>query len=230
MLGRHCPKFGHTKTVRARLRAEAAAARLTARAQVAVPLPRPVGFVAGDEYKLALAFDGDRFLTPWLPVLGKRAPEVPLLQVELVRLAARAHSRRAALTRAGADAHGGLPQRGARHITGGACVVPARARGAHPGAPRAQLPARPPAHAPRAQEFRNSSHWPKHVLVHYSWREVSEVDSVAGLYVLFLAGARSPRPHDCCLRSRHPRRPRAVVRRAGQRDAGERTAAAALLR
>ena len=40
-----------------------------------------------------------------------------------------------------------------------------------------------------AQEFRNSSHWPKHVLVHYSWREVSEVDSVAGLYVLFLAGA-----------------------------------------
>ncbi len=54
-------------------------------AQVAVPLPRPVGLLPGDEYKLALAFDGDRFLTPWLTLLGKHAPEVPLVDVELVR-------------------------------------------------------------------------------------------------------------------------------------------------
>ena len=85
LLGRHCPKFGHSKTVRPRRLRWRLPAPLTARAQVAVPLPRPVGFAAGDEYKLALAFDGDRFLTQWLPVLGKRAPEVPLLQVELVR-------------------------------------------------------------------------------------------------------------------------------------------------
>ena len=77
------------------------------RTQVAVPLPRPVGFGAGDEYKLALAFDGDRFLTPWLPVLGKRAPEVPLLQVELVRRAALRLARGAALTRAAQTHTGG---------------------------------------------------------------------------------------------------------------------------
>jgi len=87
LLGRHCPKFGHSKTVRPRRQRRRPPALLTAHAQVAVPLSRPVGFAAGDEYKLALAFDGDRFLTQWLPVLGKRAPEVPLLQVELVRLA-----------------------------------------------------------------------------------------------------------------------------------------------
>ena len=85
LLGRHCPKFGHSKTVRPRRRRRRPPASLTAHSQVAVPLPRPVGFAAGDEYKLALAFDGDRFLTQWLPVLGRRAPEVPLLQVELVR-------------------------------------------------------------------------------------------------------------------------------------------------
>jgi hypothetical protein len=37
----------------------------------------------------------------------------------------------------------------------------------------------------------NETHWPKHVLVHYRWSEVAEVDSVAGLYVLFGLGARA---------------------------------------
>jgi hypothetical protein len=57
---------------------------------VAVPLPHPVGLLPGDEYKLALSFDGDRFLTPWLTVLGKRAPQVPLIEVDLVRPRTRA--------------------------------------------------------------------------------------------------------------------------------------------
>jgi hypothetical protein len=39
------------------------------------------------------------------------------------------------------------------------------------------------------QEFRNDTHWPKHVLVHYRWVEVADVDSVAGLYALFVIGA-----------------------------------------
>jgi hypothetical protein len=80
------------------------------------------------------------------------------------------------------------------------------------------------------QEFRNSSHWPKHVLVHYSWREVSEVDSVAGLYVLFLAGARSVAGACSAVRA-HPtaRRSGAVGLGAGQRDAGQRAPADTLL-
>ena len=47
----------------------------------------------------------------------------------------------------------------------------------------------PPRHLPRAQEFRNETHWPKHLLVHYHWAEVAPVDGVAGLYALFALGA-----------------------------------------
>lgn len=53
---------------------------------MAIPLPQPVGFLPGDDYKLALSFDGDRLHTPWLTLLGKSAPEVPLVEVTLVRL------------------------------------------------------------------------------------------------------------------------------------------------
>jgi hypothetical protein len=44
----------------------------------------------------------------------------------------------------------------------------------------------------------NETHWPKHVLVHYRWSEVAEVDSAAGLYVLFGLGART---NTCCART-----------------------------
>jgi hypothetical protein len=64
LLGRHCPKFGHTKTV-------------------AIPLPEPIGFAPGDEYKLALSADRDKLHTPWLTLLGKNAPAVPLVDVTL---------------------------------------------------------------------------------------------------------------------------------------------------
>ena len=42
-----------------------------------------MGFSSGDDYKLALAFDGDRFMTPWLAVMGGRAPAVPMVDVHL---------------------------------------------------------------------------------------------------------------------------------------------------
>ena len=194
-----------------------------------MPLPRPVGFAAGDEYKLALAFDGDRFLTPWLPVLGKRAAEVPLLQVELVRRAALRVCCHAALTRAPQTHTGGYLS--AVHAT--AQAVPASYLRLHAELiqvrPCSGRPACLAAHAP-LQEFRNSSHWPKHVLVHYSWREVSEVDSVAGLYVLFLAGARSAAGACSAVRANPPaRRSGAVGPGTGQRDAGQRSPADALL-
>lgn len=53
--------------------------------QVVVPVPRPVGFSAVDDYKLSLSFDGDRFVTPWLLVMGPKAPAVPLVTVRLAR-------------------------------------------------------------------------------------------------------------------------------------------------
>ena len=65
-MGQHCPKFGVKRLV-------------------AVPLPQPLGFKAADEYKLQLSFDGDSHLTPWLPIIGKRAASPPYVEVELVR-------------------------------------------------------------------------------------------------------------------------------------------------
>ena len=76
-----------------------------------MPLPRPLALRPGEEYKLALAFDGDRFLTPWLTLLGRRAPDVPLVDVELVRDARRgvqcAHSDADSRTLASAQTHTG---------------------------------------------------------------------------------------------------------------------------
>lgn len=50
-----------------------------------MPIPRPVGFSAADDYKMSLSFDHDRFVTPWVLVMGPKAPEVPLVNVHLVR-------------------------------------------------------------------------------------------------------------------------------------------------
>ena len=176
---------------------------------MALPLPRPVGFGAGDELKVSLSFDGDRFPTPWLPVLGARAPPVPLLDVQLVRGCARGVLLRAAYT---------------------ACAHRARSRGrrtraaASPPCTRRPRPCRPrtcgctasssrrvwsrcgAARLPltrlvltRAQEFQNDTHWPKHVLVQYRWEEVSDVDSVAGLYAALTLGTQrnSGGMHSC---------------------------------
>ena len=54
-----------------------------------------------------------------------------------------------------------------------------------------QLPCRPP------QDFRNATHWPKHLLVHYTWDTQHEEDEDAGLLVLFSGARRCCRPR-CC--------------------------------
>ncbi|KAG2430751.1 hypothetical protein HYH02_013590 [Chlamydomonas schloesseri] len=67
LLGQHCPRFGIDRLV-------------------AVPIPKPqLAFGKGDTYKLQFSFDGDRHLTPWLPLLGEGAPAVPLIIVTLRR-------------------------------------------------------------------------------------------------------------------------------------------------
>jgi hypothetical protein len=131
LLGHHCPRFGHSKTV-------------------ALPLPKPVGFLEGDEYKLSLAFDGDRLHTPWLKLIGAAAPKVPIVDVELLY------------------AHGTL-------LLVHAATLPVP-------------PSYTSMHAELVAEFRNASAWPKHVLVHYRWRESSRVDLENGLYALLLLG------------------------------------------
>eukprot|EP00899_Mesostigma_viride_P027498 jgi/Mesvir1/7933/Mv11855-RA.1 len=43
-------------------------------------------------------------------------------------------------------------------------------------------------HVDLEEQYRNATHWPKHVLVSYRWVQASEVDLNTGLYVLFGAG------------------------------------------
>ena len=52
---------------------------------MSLPLPEPIGFDHATDYKLQLSFDGDRIVTPWLQLIGRRAPEAPSLVVELSR-------------------------------------------------------------------------------------------------------------------------------------------------
>lgn len=74
VLGRHCPRFGQDSTV-------------------VVPLPKPVGLGQNDDYKLSLSFEGERFVTPWVAVLGFGVgqganPIFPMLRVDLVNTGA----------------------------------------------------------------------------------------------------------------------------------------------
>ena len=43
-------------------------------------------------------------------------------------------------------------------------------------------------HALLVEEFRNSTHWPKHLLVRYQWVNASPVEALKGLYVVSGAG------------------------------------------
>lgn len=51
-------------------------------------------------------------------------------------------------------------------------------------------------HAPLVREFLNATHWPKHLLVHYTWHTRHEEDEEAGLLVLF-SGAAGRRRRRC---------------------------------
>lgn len=39
-----------------------------------------------------------------------------------------------------------------------------------------------------SKQFWDQQHWPKHILVRYTWEEQSEIDVTSGLYVLFGSG------------------------------------------
>ncbi|KXZ55020.1 hypothetical protein GPECTOR_3g182 [Gonium pectorale] len=129
LLGQHCPRFGMDRLV-------------------AVPIPKPQqAFGKGDTYKLQFSFDGDRHLTPWVPLLGEGAPAVPLVVVTL--------------------------RRSGEELLGASAEVreaPAEYQERHPVL---------------VAEMRNVSHWPKHVLVHYSFDTRNDVDLDRGLYLLF---------------------------------------------
>ncbi|CAI7836434.1 unnamed protein product [Closterium sp. NIES-53] len=128
-IGRHCPRFGINR-------------------EVALPIPRPVGFeMAEHSYKMSLSVGNEKFVTPWLLVIGRKSQNVPLIEVTLT------------------------------HFAGDLRGVQAKVH----NLPHEYLER----HRQLALEFRNESHWPKHVLMRYTWNEYAEVDVTAGLLVLF---------------------------------------------
>jgi hypothetical protein len=43
-------------------------------------------------------------------------------------------------------------------------------------------------HATLYEDYKNTTHWPKHVLVHYRFHDEGDVDFNKGLYVLLTTG------------------------------------------
>ena len=115
-----------------------------------MPIPQPIGFESADEYKIQLSLDGDRLVTPWLEIIGRRAPSPPYLQLHLTRS-------------------------GDALVDVSAAVVPLTGRGSR-------------RHGRLAADFANATHWPKHLMVHYSWESRHETDVTRGLTVMFAAG------------------------------------------
>eukprot|EP00850_Spirogloea_muscicola_P022830 SM000314S12174 [mRNA] locus=s314:94888:96880:+ [translate_table: standard] len=144
-LGRHCPHFavdreargaGETLSGRDLLSPGCTAGRAP-RAQARGVQPR----------RAVQAFGKERFVTPWLFVLGRKGPDIPVVDVTL--------------------AHFAGELRGAK-----AQVAPMPSKYLH-------------LHPDIAQHYHNDSSWPKHILLRYTWKEQAEMDSKAGLYVLF---------------------------------------------
>ncbi|CAM6106541.1 unnamed protein product [Calypogeia fissa] len=63
-LGRHCPRFGMNS-------------------EVVLPLPKPTGYTGSDPYKISFSFGNERYGTPWLFVIGRKGPDVPMIDVNL---------------------------------------------------------------------------------------------------------------------------------------------------
>ena len=46
-------------------------------------------------------------------------------------------------------------------------------------------------------EFQNATHWPKHLLVQYSWKHTNPINATAGLYLIFISGTSLPKSLSC---------------------------------
>lgn len=119
---------------------------------VAIPLPKPHAELqkGKDHYKIQLSFDGDRYVTPWLKIIGNGVPVVPVVEV--------------LLTKAGDELLG---------VT--ASVTAASDAYLHQ-------------HHKLVEEFKNESHWPKHLLVRYHFKSEHEADLDRGLYIVMAIG------------------------------------------
>uniref|UniRef100_A0A5B7BM12 Uncharacterized protein n=1 Tax=Davidia involucrata TaxID=16924 RepID=A0A5B7BM12_DAVIN len=131
MIGRHCPIFAVNR-------------------EVLIPIPKPAGYTGADPYKTSFQVGREKFLIPWLLVINRKSPEVPMIDVNL--------------RYSGSDLHGVIAK---------VIDMPHHYVEIHPDI---------------RKQFWDPQHWPKHVLVRYTWVEQSEIDVTSGFYVLFGSG------------------------------------------
>ncbi|KAF3333592.1 hypothetical protein FCM35_KLT01283 [Carex littledalei] len=64
VVGRYCPVFAVNK-------------------EVLMPIPKPVGFTGADPYKLSFQIGHEKVYVPWLYVINRKSPEVPMIDFHL---------------------------------------------------------------------------------------------------------------------------------------------------
>lgn len=131
MIGHHCPIFGVNR-------------------EVLIPIPKPTGYTGADPYKISFQVGREKFLVPWLLVINRKSPEVPMIDIHL--------------RYSGSDMLG---------VIANVVDMPHKYVELHPDI---------------GKQFWDPQHWPKHVLVRYTWEEQSEIDVASGFFVLFGSG------------------------------------------
>nr|DAD25810.1 TPA_asm: hypothetical protein HUJ06_027278 [Nelumbo nucifera] len=64
VIGRHCPIFAVNR-------------------EVLIPIGKPTGYTGADPYKISFQVGREKFLIPWLLVINRKSPEVPMIDVHL---------------------------------------------------------------------------------------------------------------------------------------------------
>ncbi|XP_008442331.1 uncharacterized protein LOC103486235 isoform X1 [Cucumis melo] len=132
--------------------------------EVLVPIPKPVGYTGADPYKISFQVGKEKFLVPWLLVINRKSAEVPMIDVHL--------------RYSGSDLHG---------VTAKVVDMPHILKFS-PGLLTTFFSIDTDTHPHITKQFWDQQHWPKHILVRYTWEEQSEIDVTSGLYVLFGSG------------------------------------------
>ncbi|KAL8517072.1 hypothetical protein ACS0TY_015344 [Phlomoides rotata] len=131
MIGRHCPIFAVNR-------------------EALIPISKPTGYTGADPYKISFQVGHENFYVPWLFVINRKSPEVPMIEMHLKY--------------SGADLFG---------VTAKVIDMPNSYVELHPDI---------------RKQFWDQQHWPKHILIRYTWEEKSEIDVASGFYVLFGSG------------------------------------------
>ncbi|KAB5561794.1 hypothetical protein DKX38_006751 [Salix brachista] len=139
--------------------------------EVLIPIARPTGYTGTDPYKLSFQVGKEKLLIPWLFVINRKSSEVPMIDVHLNGMLHEEYLIRfdgcwlfVMQRYSGSDLHG---------VTAKVIDMPHHYVETHPDI---------------RQQFWDPQHWPKRILIRYTWKEQSEIDVSSGFYVLFGSG------------------------------------------